>query len=443
MVDESHAVGAAGARDVPRRPLAQADARRVRVPPAVGARQPAADLRGVRGAARARRSTSRRPPAPTSCRSTGGEVVEQVVRPTGLRRPGGGRPAGRGAGRRPPGGDPRRASRAGERVLVTTLTKRMAEDLTEYYRDLGVRVEYLHSDVETLERVRILRDLRRGEFDVLVGVNLLREGLDLPEVSLVAILDADKEGYLRSEGSLIQTIGRAARHVNGTRHPLRRPDDRLDAPGDGRDDPPPDDPGGVQPRHTGSRPRPIRRAIDELMGTPIAADYSTVPVDDEEARGDLRGSRRLCAKELARLEKAMRKAAERLDFEEAAEHRDRIRYLRENGDARVSEARGRLEREARRACPSARASTSTGARRARSCTSGRRSRCGPGCARYFQPSAQPLARGSSGSWPRSPTSRSSSADSELEALHPRVELDQASIARASTSCCATTSSSPT
>ena len=109
----------------------------------------------------------------------------------------------------------RDARRAGERVLVTTLTKRMAEDLTEYYREVGVKVEYLHSDVETLERVKILRELRKGTFDVLVGVNLLREGLDLPEVSLVAILDADKEGFLRSTGSLIQTIGRAARNVNG------------------------------------------------------------------------------------------------------------------------------------------------------------------------------------------------------------------------------------
>src|SRR5207247_7707204 len=103
----------------------------------------------------------------------------------------------------------------GERVLVTTRTKRIAEDLTQYYQELGVRVRYLHSDIETLERVQILRDLRRGEFDVLVGINLLREGLDLPEVSLVAILDADKEGFLRSSGSLIQTSGRAARNVNG------------------------------------------------------------------------------------------------------------------------------------------------------------------------------------------------------------------------------------
>ena len=146
--------------------------------------------------------------------------------------------AGRSDHRRPPGARarsttcwPRSATRAarGERVLVTTLTKRMAEDLTEYYHELGVRVRYLHSDIDTLERVEILRDLRTGVFDVLVGINLLREGLDLPEVSLVAILDADKEGFLRSAGALIQTIGRAARNVQRHGHPLRRHDDRLDA----------------------------------------------------------------------------------------------------------------------------------------------------------------------------------------------------------------------
>ena len=116
-----------------------------------------------------------------------------------------------------------------ERVLVTTLTKRMAEDLTQYYQELGVKVRYLHSDIDTLERIQILRDLRRGEFDVLVGINLLREGLDLPEVSLVAILDADKEGFLRSGGSLIQTVGRAARNVNGRAIMYADRDDRLDA----------------------------------------------------------------------------------------------------------------------------------------------------------------------------------------------------------------------
>ena len=141
-------------------------------------------------------------------------MVEQIIRPTGLLDP--------VIEVRPVGsqvddllGEIRERVKAGERILVTTLTKRMAEDLTQYYQELGVRVRYLHSDIETLERVEILRDLRRGEFDVLVGINLLREGLDLPEVSLVAILDADKEGFLRSAGSLIQTSGRAARNVNG------------------------------------------------------------------------------------------------------------------------------------------------------------------------------------------------------------------------------------
>src|SRR5262249_38973728 len=144
----------------------------------------------------------------------GGVVVEQIIRPTGLVDP--------GIAVQPVSGQVddllariRARAKAGDRVLVTTLTKRMAEDLTEYYTELGVKVRYLHSDVDTLERVEILRDLRRGEFDVLVGINLLREGLDLPEVSLVAILDADKEGFLRSPRSLIQTIGRAARNVNG------------------------------------------------------------------------------------------------------------------------------------------------------------------------------------------------------------------------------------
>ena len=162
-------------------------------------------------------------PGPYELQKAGGVVVEQVIRPTGLMDPAGGRP-------RPVKGqvddllaEIRVRAARGERVLVTTLTKRMAEDLTEYYHDLGVRVRYLHSDIETWSASRILRDLRKGEFDVLVGINLLREGLDLPEVSLVAILDADKEGFLRSSGSLIQTIGRAARNVAGDGHPLRGP----------------------------------------------------------------------------------------------------------------------------------------------------------------------------------------------------------------------------
>jgi excinuclease ABC subunit B len=144
-----------------------------------------------------------------------GQVVEQVVRPTGPGRPGAHRSPGVEPDRRPAVRNPA-ARRAAERVLVTTLTKRMAEDLTEYLNEHEVRVRYLHSDIDTVERVEIIRDLRLGKFDVLVGINLLREGLDIPEVSLVAILDADKEGFLRSERSLIQTIGRAARHLHGT-----------------------------------------------------------------------------------------------------------------------------------------------------------------------------------------------------------------------------------
>ena len=149
----------------------------------------------------------------------GGRAGHPADRPDGPADRG---PAGPGPGRRP--ARPRSASAPArrERVLVTTLTKRMAEDLTQYYQELGVKVRYLHSDIDTLERIEILRDLRRGEFDVLVGINLLREGLDLPEVSLVAILDADKEGFLRSAGSLIQTIGRAARNVNGRVDHVRR-----------------------------------------------------------------------------------------------------------------------------------------------------------------------------------------------------------------------------
>ncbi|MBZ5640435.1 MAG: excinuclease ABC subunit UvrB [Acidobacteriia bacterium] len=256
----------------------------------------------------------------------GGEIVEQVVRPTGLLDP-------ETVVRPVEGqvddllGEIRARVGRGERVLVTTLTKRMAEDLTEYYKELGVRVEYLHSDVETLERVRILRDLRRGEFDVLVGVNLLREGLDLPEVSLVAILDADKEGYLRSERSLIQTIGRAARNVNGTAilYAERITDSMrfaLDETARRR---------AVQKAYNdanGITPETIRRAVDELMGTPLAADYSTVPLEEEEGEEVFEDAEALEA-EIARLDTRMRSAAERLDFEEAAAHRDRIRYLRE------------------------------------------------------------------------------------------------------------------
>ncbi len=257
----------------------------------------------------------------------GGEVVEQVVRPTGLLDP--------EVVVRPIDGqvddllgEIRARAAASDRVLVTTLTKRMAEDLTEYYREVGVRVEYLHSDVETLERVRILRDLRRGTFDVLVGVNLLREGLDLPEVSLVAILDADKEGYLRSERSLIQTIGRAARNLRGRailyadvetdsmRRALHETERRRE----------------IQRRYNdvhGITPESVRRAIDELLGTPLAADYSTVDLEPEIPEEALVVDLDALDAEVAGLEAEMRAAADRLEFERAAELRDRIRYLRE------------------------------------------------------------------------------------------------------------------
>jgi excinuclease ABC subunit B len=252
-------------------------------------------------------------------------VVEQVVRPTGLLDP--------EVIVRPVEGQVddllgeirERASRS-ERVLVTTLTKRMAEDLTEYYRNVGVQVEYLHSDIDTLDRVRILRDLRKGEFDVLIGVNLLREGLDLPEVSLVAVLDADKEGFLRSESSLIQTVGRAARHISGTSilyadnvtGSMRRAIGETDRRRTIQEN---------YNRENDITPESVQRALDGIMGTPIEADYSTVPLEKEEAEEIFEDLEAL-EKEIAGLEKKMRAAAERLDFEEAAAFRDRIRYLR-------------------------------------------------------------------------------------------------------------------
>jgi excinuclease ABC subunit B len=265
-------------------------------------------------------------PAEYEVALAGSEMVEQVVRPTGLLDP---RPHVR-----PVEGqvddllnEIRARSDRGERTLVTTLTKRMAEDLTDYYRELGVRVEYLHSEVQTLERVRILRDLRRGEFDVLVGVNLLREGLDLPEVSLVAILDADKEGYLRSENSLIQTIGRAARHVNGAAilyadrvtGSMRRALDETERRR------------AIQQHYNeehGITPESVQRAVDELMGTPLAADYSTVALEETGEERVFEDAEAL-AQELQRLEREMLEAAQRLEFERAAECRDRIRYLQE------------------------------------------------------------------------------------------------------------------
>ena len=251
-----------------------------------------------------------------------GAVVEQVIRPTGLMDPEIiVRPA------RTQVDDLleeiRKRVERKERVLVTTLTKRMAEDLTEYYQDLNVKVRYLHSDIETIERVEIIRQLRMGQFDVLVGINLLREGLDLPEVSLVAILDADKEGFLRSDRSLIQTIGRAARNVYGTvilyadnvTDSMKRAIDeterrrRLQAEFN---------------RQHGITPQSIVKALGSPLVKIYEADYMEVPLAAEKPA-------KYGAAELSRLirklQKEMKEAAQRLDFETAAELRDRIREL--------------------------------------------------------------------------------------------------------------------
>jgi excinuclease ABC subunit B len=215
---------------------------------------------------------------------------------------------------------------SGQRVLVTTLTKRMAEDLTEYYHDLGVRVRYLHSDIETLERVKILRDLRKGEFDVLVGINLLREGLDLPEVSLVAILDADKEGFLRSAGSLIQTVGRAARNVAGMSilYADKNTDSMKVAIGETNRR------RALQEafnREHGITPESIRKNIAEVLSSVYEADYVKIPEVEEERPQAFKTVDDI-DREVKLLEKQMREAAKALEFEKAAALRDRIRELR-------------------------------------------------------------------------------------------------------------------
>ena len=252
-----------------------------------------------------------------------GVVVEQIVRPTGLTDP---RLEIRPAGGQVDDllGEIRQRVEAKQRVLVTTLTKRMAEELTDYYGELGVRVRYLHSDVKTIERMQIIRELREGKFDVLVGINLLREGLDIPEVALVAILDADKEGFLRSTRSLVQTIGRAARNVDGTvilyadqetrsiRQTVAETDRRRE----------------IQARYNeehGITPKTIVKRISSLRDSIWEKDYVTVPAstDPEEAP--------VPAHELPELidglRREMREAAAELDFERAAELRDRIREL--------------------------------------------------------------------------------------------------------------------
>jgi excinuclease ABC subunit B len=261
-------------------------------------------------------------PGPYELRQSGGAVVEQIIRPTGLVDPIIEIRPVRGQVDDLLGEIRERAARH-ERVLVTTLTKRMAEDLTQYYQELGVRVRYLHSDIETLERIQILRDLRRGEFDVLVGINLLREGLDLPEVSLVAILDADKEGFLRSGGSLIQTVGRAARNVNG--RALMYADAMTDsmkyAIGET------DRRRAIQEaynREHGITPASIVKSIDEVLSSIYERDYVTVATDERETFrtvGELEAH-------VGELRTQMKAAAANLEFEKAATLRDRIKQLR-------------------------------------------------------------------------------------------------------------------
>ncbi len=263
-------------------------------------------------------------PGPYELEQTGGEFIEQVIRPTGLLDP--------EVEVRPIRGqiddlldEVRERTARNERVLVTTLTKKMSEDLTDYYADLGVKVRYMHSEIETLERVKILRDLRKGDFDVLVGINLLREGLDLPEVSLVAILDADKEGFLRSSSSLIQTIGRAARNSSGKAilyadkmtesmrfaigETERRRAKQL-----------------IHNEAHGITPQSIIKSIDATLVTAYEADYFKVPTNleafDEYSPDKLRET-------IGQLEFDMRAAAKKYEFEKAAELRDKLKYLKE------------------------------------------------------------------------------------------------------------------
>jgi len=262
-------------------------------------------------------------PGPYELTKTGGEVIEQVIRPTGLIDP--------EVEVRPVRGqvddllnEIRLRAARDERALVTTLTKKMAENLTEYYSELGVKVRYLHSEVQTLERIKILRDLRRGEFDALVGNNLLREGLDLPEVSLVAILDADKEGFLRSDSSLIQTIGRAARNVNGKAilyadkitDSMRRAISETDRRRERQ---------AAYNRENGITPQTIVKAIESTLVSIAEADYFKVPLDLDEF--DQYSAEKL-GDTIRKLDAEMRAAASRYEFERAAELRDRIKYLK-------------------------------------------------------------------------------------------------------------------
>jgi len=264
-------------------------------------------------------------PGPYEIDKSDGVITEQIIRPTGL-------------------SDPEieiktadnqvddlleeihgRAD-AGERVLITTLTKKMAEDLTEYYRELGIQVRYLHSDIDTLERIGIVRDLRLGKFDVLVGINLLREGLDIPEVSLVAVLDADKEGFLRSETSLIQIFGRAARNVNGKvimyADRVTGSMDRAISETERRRD--------IQEKYNelhGITPQSIKKSVTDVLSTIYEADYYTVSVEEDTDELDIVPEK--IAKTIGALNREMKEAAKNLEYEEAAQKRDKIKKLRE------------------------------------------------------------------------------------------------------------------
>ncbi|MGD0840387.1 MAG: excinuclease ABC subunit UvrB [Candidatus Acidiferrales bacterium] len=264
-------------------------------------------------------------PGPYELTRSAGVVIEQVIRPTGLVDP--------QVEVRPVKGqvddlleEIRVRAARNERVLVTTLTKRMSEDLSEYFTEVGVKCRYLHSEIETLERVRILRDLRRGEFDVLIGINLLREGLDLPEVSLVAILDADKEGYLRSATALIQTMGRCARHIDGRsilyadvmtgsmRQALDETNRRREK----------------QIAYNAEHhitPQSIIRSVDMKLARIVEADYYTVPAEDFADESIVTEEQLRTA--IAQLEEQMREAAKKFEFERAAALRDRVRALKQ------------------------------------------------------------------------------------------------------------------
>ena len=274
-------------------------------------------------------------PGPYELEKVGGVVVEQVIRPTGLMDP--------PIEVRPVQGqiddllaEIRLRVEKRERVLVTTLTKRMAEDLASYYQELGIKVRYLHSDIDTLERVKILRDLRLGEFDVLIGINLLREGLDLPEVSLVAILDADKEGFLRSAGSLIQTSGRAARNVNGIvimyadkvtdsmRKAITETDRRRERQ-------------ATYNIEHNITPESVVRDLDNIMTSVYERDYVNTATQLAKKTNRVFGSKEELESYIASVQRDMKLAAANLDFERAASFRDEIKELR-NEDLGVTDS---------------------------------------------------------------------------------------------------------